>query len=414
MGKLSIPRLALAMTIFGIFLFPPTDSFAAKSWLEKLFAPPQQKVSKRRKPRPAARIVTPLTAPVPAAKPENEPSADDEELPQSSDVVPLPNDNPQAAAPVTRPAGPVQGPPLPQPKPALPSDDVPDDAGATLPENVDSVPIPEPNPRATPEDKQPQQKPAGPVQGPPMPPPAFEASPQNQTPPETVPIPEPNPRTGTEKPDETVPAKEAEPADALPEPMLTDPRMADRPDPSGQLPAEEIACRQRLKELGAEFEDRAAASDAAGCSMPYPVTLKSLGTGIGLLPVAEMNCAMAEAAARFARDVVSPTAEQKYGEKLKSITHASAYVCRPRNGTRKLSEHAFGNALDIASFTLTGGTTIAVRIEPDEKAAAFLGDLRKAACGPFKTVLGPGSDPDHAEHMHFDLAPRRNGGTFCQ
>jgi hypothetical protein len=55
-----------------------------------------------------------------------------------------------------------------------------------------------------------------------------------------------------------------------------------------------------------------------------------------------------------------------------------------------------------------------VKPAPDPKAAKFLGAIRKAACGPFKTVLGPGSDADHALHFHFDLAPRRNGGTFCQ
>ena len=44
----------------------------------------------------------------------------------------------------------------------------------------------------------------------------------------------------------------------------------------------------------------------------------------------------------------------------------------------------------------------------------FLDRIRKAACGPFKTVLGPGSDADHATHFHVDLAKRRNGGTFCQ
>ena len=99
---------------------------------------------------------------------------------------------------------------------------------------------------------------------------------------------------------------------------------------------------------------------------------------------------------------------------LKGISHASAYVCRPRNGTSKLSEHAFGNALDIASFTLTDGKTIAVEPGPEPDAGRFLDSLRAAACGPFKTVLGPGSDEDHALHFHFDLAPRRNGGTFCQ
>jgi hypothetical protein len=122
---------------------------------------------------------------------------------------------------------------------------------------------------------------------------------------------------------------------------------------------------------------------------------------------------MTEAAARFARDVISPAAKEIFGETLKSVAHASAYVCRPRNGTRKLSEHAFGNALDIASFTLSGGTTVVVEPDPPEKNGRFLDRVRAAACGPFKTVLGPGA-ADHSEHLHFDLAPRRNGGTVCE
>ena len=296
---------------------------------------------------------------------------------------------------------------MPEPKPAVPEDRVPADADATLPENVDAVPIPEPNPRTS-EDEQPSQRPAGPVQGPPMPP-APAASPQDETSPETAPIPEPNPRETTEKPDGAAPA--AEPAEPLPPP---DPRSAIRPDPSGELPPEEIACRQRLQDLGVEFDNHPAESDPDGCSMPYPVVVKSLGANIGLKPEAEMNCATAEAAARFAKDVMAPAAQEVFGEALKSISHASAYVCRPRNGTRKLSEHAFGNALDIASFTLSGGASIAVQLHPDAKAAGFLGKVRGAACGPFKTVLGPGSNADHAEHLHFDLAPRRHGGTVCE
>ena len=180
------------------------------------------------------------------------------------------------------------------------------------------------------------------------------------------------------------------------------------------MPADELACRKRLTALGASFEDKPAESDPAGCSIPYPLMLKSLGTDIALSPDAEMNCAMAEAAVRFANGVVSPAAKTEFGHGLKGISQASAYVCRPRNGTRKLSEHAFGNALDIASFTLTDGKTIEVEPSPEPDAGRFLDNLRATACGPFKTVLGPGSDADHALHFHFDLAPRRNGGTFCQ
>ena len=141
--------------------------------------------------------------------------------------------------------------------------------------------------------------------------------------------------------------------------------------------------------------------------------VKSLGKDIGLQPDAEMNCAMAEAAARFAKDIISPAAQNVFSQPLKSITHASAYVCRPRNGTRKLSEHAFGNALDISSFKLSDDTTVAVEPTPPEKHGVFVGKVRSAACGKFKTVLGPG-DPDHSEHLHFDLAPRRHGGTVCE
>lgn len=197
------------------------------------------------------------------------------------------------------------------------------------------------------------------------------------------------------------------------EPPPLDPRSALRPDPSGQLPEEEVACRRRLTELGVDFNERKPEFEPEGCSMPYPLTVTSLGSGIGLQPQAEMNCALAEAAARFAKDVVSPHAQKIFGEKLKSISHSSAYVCRPRAGTDRLSEHAFGNALDIASFTLSGGTIVAVELAPPEKNQLFVDTVRRSACGPFKTVLGPG-DPDHSEHLHFDLAPRRNGGIVCE
>lgn len=414
MGKLSIPRLALAMTISGIFLLPSTDSYAKKTWLEKLFSGPQEvRRPRKARPRPKAvaplKVVTPLIAPVPEAKPNDRPSIEDEGLRQSPDVVTAPKDNSQAAAPVTEPAAPVQSPPMPQPKPAVPEVSTPDDPSTTLPGNVDAVPVPEPSPRASPDDGQPSPGPAGPMEEALIPP-----SSEDETPPETAPIPEPNPRASTEKPDETAPGKDMPPTEPAEPPPPPDPRSALRPDPSGKLPAGEIACRQRLTELGVKFDNRPAEADPAGCSMPYPITVKSLGGDVGLEPDAEMNCAMAEAAARFAQVVVSPAAKQVYGETLKSITHASAYVCRPRNGSRKLSEHAFGNALDIASFTLSGGTSIGVQLHPDAKAAGFFGRVRGAACGPFKTVLGPGSNADHAEHLHFDLAPRRNGGTVCE
>jgi hypothetical protein len=49
---------------------------------------------------------------------------------------------------------------------------------------------------------------------------------------------------------------------------------------------------------------------------------------------------------------------------------------------------------------------------------AFLSAVRKSACGPFTTVLGPGSDGYHSGHLHLDLAKRLTSGPsrglFCE
>lgn len=247
---------------------------------------------------------------------------------------------------------------------------------------------------------------------------AREPSTETETepePPGEVPIPTQRPDTAEPEagPPAIAPQPAEKPADAGDEKMLPDPRSADRP--GEKMPAEEVACRDRLKALGVEFEEHKAESNPEiGCSIPYPLVLKSLGKSIAIAPGTELNCPMAEAAARFAANVIQPAAKAEFGADLKSINQASAFVCRPRHGTRKLSEHAFGNALDIASFTLSDGKKIEVGPAPPEKDAQFLNAVRKAACGPFKTVLGPGADADHALHFHLDLEPRRHGGTFCQ
>jgi hypothetical protein len=264
------------------------------------------------------------------------------------------------------------------------------------------VPVPEPRPADAPKADQPQiDQPQIDQRKADQPEPSAKAPTPPEKPAETEPS--ANPPKPAEKP----------PQDAQEKKILPDPRSASVPEK--EMPAEELACRRRLKSMGVDFEEHKAEHDAAvGCSIPYPIVLKTLGRSIDIGPGAELNCQMAEAAARFAADVVQPAAKAEFGEGLKSIGQASAFVCRPRHGTGKLSEHAFGNALDIASFTLSDGKKIDVGPAPPEKDAKFLNAVRKAACGPFKTVLGPGSDADHSLHLHFDLEPRRNGGTFCQ
>lgn len=279
-------------------------------------------------------------------------------------------------------------------------------AGNVLPKHIGDTPVPELKPGET-----------VPVsQKPPETPPEAKPNPQENekngvvVTPETVPIPEESPLE--DHVDE--PGKPVEPADAQKpiKPTLPDAR-SNQPRPA-TMPADEVACRQRLGELGVTFEERSAESDASGCAMPYPLSVSTLGKTVKLEPAGLMNCAMAEAASRFTADTIMPAAKRDIGADLQSIAQASAYVCRPRAGTRKLSEHAFGNALDIARFNLSGGKAVDVILRPEENEARFLGSIRKAACGPFKTVLGPGSNADHATHLHLDLAPRKHGGTVCE
>jgi hypothetical protein len=81
-----------------------------------------------------------------------------------------------------------------------------------------------------------------------------------------------------------------------------------------------------------------------------------------------------------------------------------------------ISEHAFGNALDIAAFTLADGRRITVkdgwRGLPAEQ--GFLRDVQGGACQMFNTVLAPGSNSHHSDHLHVDLMRRSSGRVICE
>lgn len=227
-----------------------------------------------------------------------------------------------------------------------------------------------------------------------------------------APLPSERPELPTDTAKE--PADGDQPADEA-SPPKPKPKVTAKPS-STEMPGEEVACRAKLRELGVTFKEHAPLSEPEGCSAAHPITVSQLPDGVKLEPEAVLTCAMAEATARFVKDQAGPMLEKEFGSELSTLYQVSSYVCRPRNGTNKLSEHAFANALDWGALILADGTRIDVqsykRSEP--RRSRIIQAIRDAACGPFKTVLGPGSDADHADHFHFDLAQRRNGGTFCQ
>lgn len=205
-------------------------------------------------------------------------------------------------------------------------------------------------------------------------------------------------------------------AQALPQAMEPPPPRPPAEAPAATaLPPDEAACRDRLRRLGAAFAEAEPIDGPQGCAAAHPLTVTRLSGSVALEPPAVLTCAMAEAAAGFVRDHAAPLARKEFGASLSGVEQASAFVCRPRHGTQKLSEHAFANALDVSALTFDDGTRIEVRAHDpaqEPRRARLLAALLKAACGPFATVLGPGSDADHADHFHFDMATRRT--PFCQ
>jgi hypothetical protein len=140
-------------------------------------------------------------------------------------------------------------------------------------------------------------------------------------------------------------------------------------------------------------------------------------TPVSVSPPATLACPIVSELERWFASVVQPAALRWFGAPVAEIKQISAYSCRGMNGNpnAKISEHAFGNALDIASFTLADGRTISVkngwRGLPEEQ--GFLRDVQGAACDQFTTVLAPGSNVYHYDHIHVDLMRRHSGYRVC-
>src|ERR1051326_1365949 len=127
-------------------------------------------------------------------------------------------------------------------------------------------------------------------------------------------------------------------------------------------------------------------------------------------PPRTLACPLVSALDQWVANAVQPAALRWFGEPVIEIKQISAYSCRSMNGQSgaPISEHAFGNALDIAAFTLADGRRITVKDgwhgPPAER--GFLHDVQMAACRQFSTVLAPGSNAFHYDHIHVDLARR--------
>jgi len=178
-------------------------------------------------------------------------------------------------------------------------------------------------------------------------------------------------------------------------------------------------CRAELLQRGVEFTIPDHVEATGQCAVADPVLVKSVVVPGGRVKLPEgplMNCAFARKFTTWLSDIAAPVVSGMAPARLESLSTGPGYECRNRNGdsSGKISEHAFGNAIDISGITLANRMRIEIPDVADPSAVhhRLLMALRLSACGYFTTVLGPGFNAAHASHYHFDLGQHGKSGNY--
>jgi hypothetical protein len=177
------------------------------------------------------------------------------------------------------------------------------------------------------------------------------------------------------------------------------------------------ACRLALTETIAIAPSIPDIKGAGGCGGEDLVRLEAIvlpdKRRVSVKPAAILRCPMASALADWIRSDIAPLAE-RLGSAVSDLDNFDSFECRGRNRIvgAKLSEHGRANALDVRAIKFADGSLISLtdRTVPRGLRESVL----HSACSRFSTVLGPGSDGYHEDHIHLDLMERRNNYRICQ
>jgi hypothetical protein len=177
------------------------------------------------------------------------------------------------------------------------------------------------------------------------------------------------------------------------------------------------ACRLALTEAVAIAPSIPDIRGPGGCGGEDLVRLEAIvlpdQRRVAINPPAILRCAMASEIADWVRTDIAPLAVG-LGSVISGLDNSGSFECRGRNRVvgAPLSEHGRANALDVAAFKLANGQSISLtdRNVPRELRENVL----HSACVRFSTVLGPGSDGYHEDHIHLDLMARHNNYKICE
>lgn len=160
--------------------------------------------------------------------------------------------------------------------------------------------------------------------------------------------------------------------------------------------------------------------DAAICAVPGGVTISRGASRVQYRRPARVNGAFALRLGRF-ESIVQEEAAVAFGRRVVAVEHLGTYVCRMMAEYPEwVSEHSFGNAIDVAVFVLTGGRRISVQRdwiardrEATTPASRFLRRVGRRLYDEevFSVVLTPSFDRRHHNHFHLDGASYRVDGN---
>ena len=207
---------------------------------------------------------------------------------------------------------------------------------------------------------------------------------------------------------------QAQPAPAQP------PAPSPAPTQAPAQPQEDAAtCLAKLADGGAVAEPvPAPPAPLPDCSSKTPVKISVIhltsGASIDLPGKPILNCEFALVFTDYARNLLAPLGASMLGSPVTSLDTGTSYECRPRNHVAgaKTSAHGKGIAIDVGAIVLADHRRVGIAHQADAAETLFLRTMRHAACGWFTTVLGPGSDPSHAEHLHFDIEHHGNSDRY--
>ncbi|MEL6781968.1 MAG: extensin family protein [Pseudomonadota bacterium] len=155
------------------------------------------------------------------------------------------------------------------------------------------------------------------------------------------------------------------------------------------------------------LEDR---ETAPGCGFRNALTLDRTLTPYSA--TLSMTCVQTAALYTWEKQVLRPAAEDLLGSPVARINTYGSLSCRTIAGSRRMSQHATANAIDISGVRLEDGRTIDVKTHwgQDTPEADFLERAFEGACNLFSVVLGPDYNRAHADHFHFDMG----SGNVCR